>query len=50
MAPNKEHWAALKHLMGFITQGTNQGIKMRAPKAIQVVAFVNSDYGSNRGD
>jgi hypothetical protein len=33
-APNEEHWAALKHLMGCIKQGTNQGIMMRAPKDI----------------
>jgi hypothetical protein len=33
-----------------IKQGTNQGIKMRAPKDTQVVAFVDSHYASNRGD
>jgi hypothetical protein len=49
-APNEEHWTALKHLMGYIKLGTNQGIKMRAPKDIRVVAFVDSDYASDRGD
>ena len=49
-APNEEHWTALKHLMGYIKQGTNQGIKMRAPKDTRVVAFVDSDYASDRGD
>jgi hypothetical protein len=42
-APNEEHLAALKYLRGFIKEGTNQGIMMRAPKDIRVVAFVDSD-------
>jgi hypothetical protein len=29
---------------------TNQGVNMRAPKDIRVVAFVDSDYASDRGD
>ncbi|KAI2505738.1 GAG-pre-integrase domain [Fragilaria crotonensis] len=49
-APNKEHWTALGHLMGYIKQGTNLGIKMRAPKDTRVVAFVDSDYASDRND
>jgi hypothetical protein len=49
-APNKEHWTALTHLMGYIKTGTNQGIKMRTPRDTRVVAFVDSDYASDRGD
>jgi hypothetical protein len=41
---NEEHWMVLKHLMGYIKQGINQGIKIFAPKDIQVVAFVDSNY------
>ena len=41
-APNKEHWTALGHLMGYIKQGTNLGIKF--------FAFVDSDYASDRND
>ena len=36
--------------MGYIKQGTNLGIKMRAPKDTRVVAFVDSDYASDRND
>ncbi|KAI2489962.1 Reverse transcriptase (RNA-dependent DNA polymerase) [Fragilaria crotonensis] len=50
LAPNKEHWTALTHLMGYIKTVSNQGIKMRAPKDTRVVAFVDSDYASDRGD
>ena len=31
-APNKEHWTALGHLMGYMKQGTNLGIKMRVER------------------
>ena len=36
--------------MGYIKQGTNLGIKMRAPKDTRVVVFVDSDYASDRND
>ena len=38
--------------MGYIKQGTNLGVKMRAPKEsdTRVVAFVDSDYASDRND
>jgi hypothetical protein len=49
-APNKEHWTALGHLMGYIKQGTNLGVKMRARKDTRVVAFVDSDYASDQND
>ena len=49
-APNKEHLTALGHLMGYIKQGTNLSIKMRAPKDTHVGALVDSDYASNRND
>jgi hypothetical protein len=49
-APNEVHWTALTHLMGYIKTGNNQGIKMRTPKDTRVVAFVDSDYASDRGD
>ena len=49
-APNNEHWNALRHLIGYIKSGQFQGMKMRAPKDRRVVAFVDSDYASDRGD
>lgn len=49
-APNHVHWTALKHLMGYVKTGNNQGFKMRTPKDTRVVAFVDSDYASDRGD
>jgi hypothetical protein len=49
-APNKEHVTALEHLIGFVKNGQYQGLKMRAPKDNTVVAFVDSDYASDRTD
>ena len=49
-APNEEHWNALRHLIGYIKNGDYQGLKMRPPKDRRVVAFVDSDYASDRGD
>jgi hypothetical protein len=49
-APNEEHWNALRHLIGYIKSGDYQGLKMRPPKDRRVVAFVDSDYASDRGD
>jgi hypothetical protein len=49
-APNEEHWNALRHLIGYIKSVQFQGMKMRAPKDRRVVAFVDSDYASDRGD
>ena len=48
--PNMEHWTALGHLMGYLKQGMNLSVKMRAPKDKRVVAFVDSDYASDRND
>ena len=49
-APNKEHVTALEHLIGFVKNGQYQGLKMRAPRDNTVVAFVDSDYASDRSD
>jgi hypothetical protein len=49
-APNATHWTALKNLIGFLKSKSFQGLKMRAPKDRRVVAFVDSDYASDRGD
>jgi hypothetical protein len=49
-APNEEHWKALMHLIGYLKTGVNQGLKMRPPKDRRVVAFVDSDYASDRND
>ena len=49
-APNEEHLSALEHLIGYIKHGSHQGIKMRPPKDNTVVAFVDSDYASDRTD
>jgi hypothetical protein len=49
-APNATHWSALKNLIGYLKGKSFQGLKMRAPKDRRVVAFVDSDYASDRGD
>jgi hypothetical protein len=49
-APNDTHWTALKNLIGYLKGKSFQGLKMRAPKDRRVVAFVDSDYASDRGD
>ncbi|KAI2499054.1 Reverse transcriptase (RNA-dependent DNA polymerase) [Fragilaria crotonensis] len=49
-APNATHWTALKNLIGYLKGKSFQGLKMRAPKDRRVVAFVDSDYASDRGD
>ena len=49
-APNEEHWKALTHLIGYLKTGSLQGVKMRAPQVRNVVAFVDSDYASDRND
>jgi len=49
-APNATHWSALKNLIGYLKGESFQGLKMRAPKDRRVVAFVDSDYASDRGD
>ena len=49
-APNEEHWKALTHLIGFLKTGAFQGIKLRTPENMQVVAYVDADYASDRND
>ena len=49
-APNKEHWKALSHLIGFLKTGSFQGVKLRTPEDTQVVAYVDADYASDRND
>ena len=49
-APNAEHWKRLSHLMGYIQTETLQGYKLRPPTSRRVVAFVDSDYGSDKDD
>jgi hypothetical protein len=49
-APNKEHWKALSHLIGYLKTGGFQGIKLRVPEDTQVVAYVDADYASDRND
>ena len=49
-APNAEHWTALRHLIGYLKNNKALGHKMRAPKDTRIVAFVDSDYASNRAD
>ena len=49
-APNETHWTALKYLIGYLKNEGFQGLKMRAPNDRRVVAFVDSDYASDRGD
>ena len=49
-APNSTHWTALKNLIGYLKGKSFQGLKMRAPKDRRVVAFVDSDFASDRGD
>ena len=48
--PNDTHWTALRHLMRYIKSMKNQGIKMRTPQSTKVMAFVDSDYASDRAD
>jgi hypothetical protein len=49
-APNAEHWKALTHFIGYLKQGMYPVLKMRPPKERRVVAFVDSDYASDRND
>jgi hypothetical protein len=49
-APNETHWTALKYLIGYLKNEGFHGLKMRAPNDRRVVAFVDSDYASDRGD
>jgi hypothetical protein len=49
-APNETHWTALKYLIGYLKNEGFQGLKMRAPNDRRVVAFIDSDYASDRGD
>jgi hypothetical protein len=49
-APNETHWTALKYLIGYLKNEGFQGLKMRAPNDRRVVAFVDSDYVSDRSD
>jgi hypothetical protein len=49
-APNAKHWKALTHFIGHLKQGMYPVLKMRPPKERRVVAFVDSDYASDRND
>ena len=49
-SPNAEHWTALRHLIGYLKNNKALGHKMRAPKDTRIVAFVDSDYASDRAD
>jgi hypothetical protein len=49
-APNEEHWNALSHLVGYLKTASLQGIKMRTPDDLRVVAYVDSDYAGDRND
>jgi hypothetical protein len=49
-APNETHWTGLKYLIGYLKNEGFQGLKMRAPNDRRVVAFVDSNYASDRGD
>ena len=49
-APNEEHWNALSHLIGYLKTKSLQGIKMRTPDDLRVVAYVDSDYAGDRND
>ena len=48
-ASREEHWKSLSHLVGYL-KGHYRGLKMRPPKERRVLAFVNSDYASDRKD
>ena len=49
-APNVEHWKRLSQLIGYVQAKTLQGYKLRPPLTRRVVAFVDSDYGSDKDD
>ena len=49
-APNAEHWKALTHLVGYLKSGSFQGVKLRTPEDLTVVAYVDADYASDRND
>ena len=47
---NAEHWKRLSHLMEYVQTETLQGYKLRLPISRRVVAFVDSDYRSDKDD
>jgi hypothetical protein len=49
-APNAEHWKRLSHLMGYAQTKTLLGYKLRPPRDRRVIAFVDSDYASDKDD
>ena len=49
MVPEEKHWKSLSHLVGYL-RGHYRGLKMRPPKEQRALAFVDSDYASDRNN
>ena len=45
--PTKQHWNALKRLIGYIKSNIGKGRILLKPKELRLVAFTDSDYANN---
>lgn len=46
--PGETHWKSMTHMMGYLKSMTHTGMTNKKPKNMDIVAFVDSDYASDR--
>jgi len=48
-SPTEAHWKSLSHLVEYL-KNNPMSLKLRAPKSLKIISFVDSDYASDKND
>ena len=46
--PGEEHWDGVSRVIGFLSSKLDRVLKIRKPKELRVIAYVDSDWAANK--